>query len=318
MTGEIKMSDLYTKKTGHFKSSNGISRISYYIYEPKTAPVATVQIVHGMSEFIERYEEFAEFLCKNSVAVFGNDHIGHGNSVESYDDLGHFFTPNGWRDMISDAHTMSKIGAKLFPNIPHIIFGHSMGSFVTKGCMIKFPSEIDCVILSGTGENMPFATASLALIESLIKIRGGRERSEFIYGLAFGKFNSHIDSPRTQSDWLTRDCEKIKEYVSDLRCITMFTLNGFDNLAKLMNYVNSDKWYEKVSKTLPILMMSGEEDPVGGWGEGVRSVYGKLLENGCNAALKMYDGCRHELVNELNRHEVYSDVLTAIKKTLEI
>lgn len=308
----------YTKTVGYFKSANGVTDVKYYIYTPVTKPVAAIQIVHGMCEFTERYEELAEFMCKNSIAVYGNDHIGHGSSVKTNDDLGFFFTGDGWKDMISDARKMLSIGKRTFEGVPHIMLGHSMGSYVARACMVKLPSELDCVILSGTGDAVPFTTANLALIDALKKTKGGRFRSEMLYALAFGRYNSHISLPRTQSDWLTRDEEKIREYVSDIRCVTMFTVNGFENLVKLCAYVNCDKWYASVSRSLPVLMMSGEEDPVGGWGKGVRNVYERLEACGCNVALRMYEDCRHELVNELNRQQVYEDILTALKKTLEI
>lgn len=310
--------DSYIKSTGFFKSSNGISDIKYYIYTPKVKPIAAMQIVHGMCEFVERYEEFIEFLCQNGIAVFGNDHIGHGSSVKTNDDLGYFFTPSGWNDMIADTRKMLLLGKERFCELPIIMFGHSMGSFVTRACMVKFPKLIDCVILSGTGSGIPAATASLALVESLIKVKGERYRSDTIWNIAFGKFNSHISMPRTQSDWLTRDKDKVREFISDIKCVTIFTLNGMLNLTKLMTYVNQDRWYENVDKEIPVLMMSGTEDPVGDWGEGVLTVYENLKEKGANVALKLYDDCRHELTNELNRQDVYSDVLTALKKTLEI
>lgn len=308
----------YTKTVGYFKSANGITDIKYYVYTPVTKPVAAIQIVHGMCEFTERYEEFAEFMCKNSIAVYGNDHIGHGSSVKTNDELGYFFTPNGWKDMIADTRRMLLIGKERFGELPTIMFGHSMGSFVARACMVKFPELIDCVILSGTGSGIPAVTASLALVESMIKVKGARHRSDTIWNIAFGKFNSHISMPRTQSDWLTRDKDKVREYISDIRCVTIFTLNGMLNLTKLMAYVNQDRWYENADKKLPVLMMSGTEDPVGDWGKGVMTVYEKLKENGANVALKLYDDCRHELVNELNRQQVYEDILTALRKTLEI
>ncbi len=308
----------YTKTTGFFKSSNGMTSVKYYLYTPKTKPIAAVQIVHGISEFIERYEELAQFLCENSIAVYGNDHIGHGGSVKNNDELCFFFNENGWKHLIADTRKMLLIGKKNYENIPHIMLGHSMGSFIAKACMVKFPSELSCVILSGTGDRIPLMTAGLAITDAVIKTKGADYRSERLFQLVFGSYNSHIENARTQSDWLTRDYEKVKEYVTDIRCVTLPTANALNNLMKLYTYANTDKWYASVSRSLPILMMSGEEDPVGEWGVGVRNVYERLKACGCNVDLKMYEGCRHELTNELNRHEVYADILTALRKTLDI
>ena len=308
----------YNKTKGIFTSSNGITPVSYYIYEPKTEAKALVQIVHGMSEFIERYESFIDFLCANSIAVCGNDHIGHGASVVTEDDYGFFYTGNGWRNMVSDAYTMSVIGRKHFPGLPYVMLGHSMGSFVARACITKFGKQMSGVILSGTGCGIPFTTAQLALVESVMKAKGSRYRSEAINAVAFAGYTSHIENPRTQMDWLTRDKDIILKYLTDKRCITMFTVNGFDNLTKLYSYVNKDEWYDSVDKTLPILLVSGSEDPVGNYGEGVKRVYNMLLKNKCSARLKLYEGGRHEMLNEINRAEVYADVLEWLKVTLSL
>lgn len=304
----------YIKTTGYFKSANGISEIAYYMYSPRTAPRAAVQIVHGMSEFIERYEEFAAFLCANSIAVFGCDHIGHGRSVASEEDKGYFYTNKGWQDMISDCYTMSKIGRKIYSGIPYILFGHSMGSFVARAAMVKFGSQIDLTILSGTGAGLAFSTSQETMVGAIEASRGGRYRSTFLNDLAFGRYNSHIEAPVTKSDWLTRDHDKVIEFLSDPKYVSIFTVNGFLNLIKLYTYVNREEWYKSIRLDKPILLISGDEDPVGGWGKGVKSVYDKLAAYGCNAELRLYAGGRHELLNEINRQEVFYDILAAIKK----
>ncbi len=311
------MEKSYKKTTGSFKSANGISDIAYYIYTPPKGARAALQIVHGMSEFIERYEEFADFLCANGVAVFGCDHIGHGNSVKKSEDKGYFFTPNGWRDMIADCRTMMNIGKNSFPQLPYIMLGHSMGSFVVRAAAVKFGSKIDAAIFSGTGTGMPALTAQLAFLETMAAAKGGRYRSKLADDLAFGKYNSHIAEPKTQSDWLTHDHDKIIEFLSDEKYVDMFTLNGFINLAKLSSYVNRDEWYVALRKDMPILMFSGSEDPVGNWGEGVKEVYEKLLACGCNVSLKLYEDGRHEMLNEIQRQQVYKDVLDWIDTIAE-
>lgn len=312
------MSASFKKYKGHFMSANGISDIAYYVWQPEDKPRAAVQIVHGMGEYTERYEEFAGFLCENGIAVFGNDHIGHGASVFREEDKGYFFTSDGWKDMVPDCYTMFKIGKRRFRGVPTIVFGHSMGSFVTRAAITKFGTKMDCAILSGTGAGVPFTASQKVFADALKRAKGGRSRSELADKLAFGGYNSHIESPQTQSEWLTRDRERLLEYLTDPRRVQTFTINGYENLLKLYNYVSTDEWYESVDRTLPILIMSGDEDPVGGWGKGVREVYDKLKERGCNIALKIYEGARHELLQETNRDEVCRDVLRALEKTLGI
>lgn len=309
-----KLSSAFIKTTGYFKSSNGVSQIAYYIYAPRTTPKAAVQIVHGMCEYIERYEEFAAFLCENSIAVFGYDHIGHGRSVRSEDDKGYFYTDKGWQNMISDCYAMSKIGRRLFSGVPYILLGHSMGSFVARAAMVKFGSQIDLAILSGTGAGVAFSGSQLAMLKAIETSRGGRFRSTFVNDLAFGRYNSRIKDPVTQSDWLTRDKDKLLEYLSDPKYVSMFTVNGFLNLIKLYTYVSTEEWYKSIRLDRPILLISGEEDPVGDWGKGIKSVYDKLSGYGCNAELRLYKGGRHEMLNEINRREVFADILAAIYK----
>ena len=311
------MEKCYKKATGSFKSANGITDIAYYIYTPPKKARASLQIVHGMSEFIERYEDFADFLCSNGIAVFGCDHIGHGNSVKKSEDKGYFFTAKGWRDMIADCRTMMNIGRKSFQGVQYIMLGHSMGSFVARAAAVKFGSKIDAAIFSGTGIGMPALTAQLAFIETVAAAKGDRYRSKLVNDMAFGKYNSRITEPKTQSDWLTHDHDKIIEFLSDEKYVDMFTVNGFLNLSKLSGYVNRDEWYVAVRKDMPILMFSGSEDPVGGWGEGVKEVYEKLLACGCNVSLKLYEGGRHEMLNETDRLDVYKDVLDWINTIAE-
>lgn len=301
----------FVKSRGFFKSANGITDIACYIYSPKTRPVAAVQIVHGMGEFIERYEELAAFLCENSVAVFGCDHIGHGASVRSDREKGYFFTDKGWQDMIADCRTMFGIGKRLFAGVRLTVYGYSMGSFVARAAITKFGSQMDGAVLCGTGIGLPFAAPVEAAVKAVRAVHGERFRSELVDRLMFGNCNAHIENPRTQSDWLTRDHDEMLKYITDSRRTGVFTINGFENLIRLYEYVSRDRWYDSVEKKLPILLLSGREDPVGEWGRGVEEVYERLRLRGCSVAMKLYDGARHDLIHELDRSQVFEDILKA-------
>lgn len=306
----------YTKITGHYQSSCGKADIAYYVYVPKNEPKAIVQLSHGMCEYVERYEHFAEFLARHDILLCGNDHIGHGSSVPSDADFGYFYSNNGWQSMISDLHTLTGIVRKKYPSLPFFLFGHSMGSFLARAYITKYSRELDGAIICGTGSGVPFTSAQLVACEMIEKAYGDRHRSEKLNKIAFGAYTAMIKDARTEMDWLSRDNEVIMKYIMDKRCDFIFTINGFNNLARMMAYVNDDRWYESVRKTLPILMISGKADPVGNYGRGVKKVYSKLCSEGCDVRMKLYDCARHELVNEINKDEVFRDVISFISETI--
>lgn len=308
----------FRKSTGFFDSSNGIDRIAYYIYCPEnTAVRAVVQISHGMCEYIERYEDFADFLCGNGIAVCGNDHLGHGNSVSSDDELGYFASEMGWTFLPKDLHRMTAIMQEEYGDLPYIMFGHSMGSFAARAYAAKYGRCLDGLILCGTSGGESAADAGLALAKSLSAVKGDHYRSEKIQQMLFGVSNFKVEEKRTEFDWVSRDREIVAKYMLDPKCNFTFTVRGYYDLIMLLEYVSSEDWADKIRKHLPIFLISGDMDPVGGYGKGVRKVYERLTEAGVeNVSMKLYEGARHELINEINRSEVYGDVLDWINSVI--
>ncbi len=308
----------FKKSTGFFDSSNGIDRIAYYIYRPEnTAVRAVVQISHGMCEYIERYEDFADFLCGNGIAVCGNDHLGHGNSVSSDDELGYFAPEMGWTFLPKDLHRMTAIMQEEYGDLPYIMFGHSMGSFAARAYAAKYGRCLDGLILCGTSGGESAADAGLALAKSLSAVKGDHCRSEKIQQMLFGVSNFKVEEKRTEFDWVSRDKEIVAKYMLDPKCNFTFTVRGYYDLIMLLEYVSSEDWADKIRKHLPIFLISGDMDPVGGYGKGVRKVYERLTEAGVeNVGMKLYEGARHELINEINRSEVYGDVLDWINSVI--
>lgn len=301
----------YTKTTGKIPSSNRADKIAYYVYKPNCTPKALVQITHGMCEYAERYEDFIDCLCKEGYAVIIHDHIGHGNSVSSESDLGYFAVSKGWIYLINDLHRVSETGRKIFGGLPHYIIGHSMGSLVLRCYLAKFSSEIDGAVIMGTVGNlsglMPFAKA---MADSEITFHGVKSRSKKLNNIMFGMANMRIKNPRSKFDWISRDEKVVEKYEADSKCNFVFTASAFRDLFTLLEYCSDPSWYGKIRRDLPIILMSGSEDFVGQYGRGPMHIFTKLVSRGVSdTEIKLYDGCRHELLNELSRSEVYSDIV---------
>lgn len=292
-----------------YKSRDGIHNISYHVWFPQGAVRGVVQISHGMCEYIMRYRDFAEYLAAHGFVVCGNDHLGHGESVNSRDELGYFCEKNGWETAVGDLHTLTKIMKKNYASVPYFMFGHSMGSFMARAYCIRYGFELDAAVFCGTSGGIDGIPGMLAFIGALERVRGDKYRSALVDNIAFGAYNRKIEGNRTPYDWISRDTEIVDKYSADGLCTFIFTLNGFENLMKVLWYVSNDKWYSSFRKDLPVLLASGGSDPVGSYGEGVKKVYSNMLENGCDVRLKLYGGARHELINETNRREVYRDML---------
>lgn len=327
-------------ETHRFKSSDGVHRCHYIVMLPDGEPKGIVQIAHGMCEYIERYTDLMSFLADNGFVVCGNDHLGHGKTAENKDDLGYFSPENGWQNAVTDMHRLTKIIKKRFPDLPFVLIGHSMGSFLARAYAVKFAHEASGYVFMGTAdgyestvtgiENKDGRASELAkkllggnerkvgagaimtmltVAESMKKIRGDRYRSDTLEKIGFGSYNERIENTQTGYEWITRSEDVVAAYAADPLCNYKFTVNGYINLASVLWYISNDRWYSSMPKDIPVLLMGGTADPVGNYGEGVKAVYDKLKDHSDNVAIKLYEGCRHELINELNRKDVYSDLL---------
>lgn len=203
---------------------------------------------------------------------------------------------------------------KAYPAVKHIAFGHSMGSFVVRCFDARYPELSSASVYMGTGGTNDAAGIGIKVADLIAHIKGAHHRSEFMDKLAFGKYNVKFEK-RTSYDWLTRDQAIVNQYIADPLCGYLFTIKGMADLLHLNTAANSDEWYEKVRKDLPILLISGAEDPVGEYAKGIDEVYNKLLQSGHTAVEeKLYSECRHEVLNELNKEEVYEDIYSFIMK----
>ncbi len=303
-----------------FDSRDGKSRLHAVRYEPeeKDGVRCVVQIVHGMAEYAERYEEFAGFLTARGCVVTGEDHLGHGKSVGEDGKPGYFCEQDPATVLVRDAHRLKKMTQALYPDVPYVIMGHSMGSFITRNYMFRYGTGVDAVIIMGTGMQPPALLAASKAVAGIQKFFCGSEHvSKLIDRLAFGSYNKNIENPRTPFDWLSRDNERVDRYMADPLCGFVFTVNGFSALFELISRLHDRENLKRIPAGLPVLMVSGAADPVGDYGRGVRSAYGSLRGAGLeNIRLKLYEGGRHELLNETNRDEVMADIFSWIEETV--
>lgn len=304
---------MYTKSEFTFESVSKLAPIHAAQYIPQGEVKAVLQIAHGMAEHLERYEGFIDALTDQGVAVFINDHIGHGGSVKSEEDKG-FFGDKGWETMVLDCRSLFNIARGKYPDLPYFFFGHSMGSFVAREFIRRYGNDLNGAIICGTGGSNPGAPIGVKLAKMIAKSKGERYRSKFIDGMAFGSYNKKFEG-RTNFDWLTRDQDIVDQYIADPDCGYLFTLNGYIGLFSALATVSKKDWYEGVPKELPILLISGSMDPVGNYGKGPAEVCDKLKDTGHDAQLILYADCRHEILNESAvKDQVAKDVLAFMEE----
>ena len=295
--------------TEFYLDSHGKGKLHCCKWTPTQMPKAVVQIVHGIAEYAERYDAFARFLNAHGIAVVAEDHMGHGKSVGNDLPLGYFY--GGWLAAVADSYSLMKKTMTEYPGIPYILFGHSMGSFIARNYICRYGTGIDAAVIMGTGMQ-PGAVLRAALILAGVQklFYGSRHVSKLIDKMAFGGYGSKIANPRTPWDWLSRDEERVDRYIADPMCGFTFTVNGFGALFTLVSRLHSQENLKAVPKDLPVFMVSGDADPVGDYGKGVRRAYDSLVAAGLkDISLKLYEGARHELLNETNRAEVMEDIL---------
>lgn len=295
-----------------FTSCNGKTGIRVRRHDPDGAARGIVQIAHGIAEHIERYDDFADFLAQNGFIVVGNDHLGHGKSINDPSELGFFAENGGWELAVGDMRKLYEATSGENPGLPYFIFGHSMGSFLTRTYLIRYRSGLAGAVICGTGQQNPAVVEGGLLLGKMeIRKHGAKYRSQKLNDLAFGKYNAAFAPARTVSDWLSRDEESVDKYVDDELCGYIPSAGLFVDMLTGVKYIGSQRNVERMKKDLPVFFISGDKDPVGENGKGVMRAYRSFLKAGMSdVTLKLYHDCRHELLNELNRREVYSDVLS--------
>ena len=308
------MNYVFTDTT--FPSSDGIHNIYAEIYAPKDGDIkGVVQLAHGMIDHVGRYKVLAGYLSRAGYVFAGHHHLGHGKTVNSKDEYGYFAKSNGVSYLVEDMHLMNLKLRELYPDVPITVLGHSMGSFITRLYAQKYPEDMEKVIIHGTGGPNPLLPMGKFVAGIIRLFRGGKYRSKLITGLAFGSYNSRFPESDGKNAWLTRDVSRVSDRKDDELLRFIFTTSGYLDLFRMIGMVNSRTWFKSYPKDMPTLIISGDMDPVGNYGKGPAYVYDQLIREGCSASeLKLYEGARHELFNETNSDEVFSDLLAWIEK----
>ncbi len=297
-----------------FPSTDGKNTIHAELFIPSDNNIkGVVQISHGMMDYIGRYEGMADALCAAGYALAGNDHLGHGDSVATPADFGFFASHGGYNYVIDDLKRMNDVIRREIKDVPVVLLGHSMGSFISRLYAIKYSETIDGLIIHGTAGPNPATGAGKLLVKILRAVKGERHRSKFVCSLADGGYNKGFDPAEGSGAWLTRDPSMVADRIGNPKNDFIFTLAGYEDLFIMLGGCNSKHWFGAFPKGLRTLVVSGEEDPVGGFGKGVRYVYDNLKANGADVELKLYPGARHELFNETNRDEVFADLIKWIE-----
>ncbi len=302
------MTKNYTLHTEHFPSADGRSQVAYYRFVPSGEPRAILQISHGMCEYLMRYEPLANHFIGLGYLVCGHDHTGHGASAATPDDLGY---PGGSHVMVEDVEKLRALMKEQYPELPLILLGHSMGSFIARLHAAVYPGAVDALVIVGTGgPGNPTGLGKL-VARLVARLRGDRHRSKLITAMAFGSYLSRIPKAdrRSKNDWLSRDAEVVRAYDADPLCGYPFTAKGYYDLFDLISKVSRKSWPAALPKDLPILLMSGDADPVGAYGRGVQKVFHRLLAVGhTDVSLLLYPKMRHEIFHELGKESVREDL----------
>lgn len=302
-----------------FQSATGTGTIHGRLYLPQQITAVNnllLQIVHGMAEHMERYDLFCRFLAGKGLAVCIHDQAGHGQSASSPETLGFFDESGGVENVQQDIDLMADHVLEMLAALPdspktwrRVLLGHSMGSFIGRCYCTRPNNNLAGAIFSGTKGSDPALALGLFLAKRSIRKNGSLYKDNFIASLSSQGNLKRIPDAKTEFDWLTRDQAIVDAYVADPWCGYTFTAAGYRDLFTWIILISHKEWAASIPASLPILLVSGSEDPVGQYGKGPRQVLQRLADAGHRAELKIYDGCRHEVLNEINRQEVWQDIL---------
>ena len=290
-----------------YYGSKGAGTIHGCRWTPEQPPVAVVQIIHGIAEYVERYDDFARYLNRLGFLVVAEDHMGHGKSINGEGIQGYFH--GGWFTAVEDSYQLLQDTRKEFPDLPYVLFGHSMGSFMTRTILEKYPdSGISAAVICGTGwQPKAVLNTGIGVCRMVCKQQGEKKPSKILEKLVFSNYNKKVEHPRTSYDWLTRDSGIVDRYLADPFC-------GFTPTGGLMRELLTGIRYEQenlsaMKKDLPVLFIAGGDDPVGNYGKGVlRSAEAFRKAGMLDVSCKIYPLGRHEILNEINWEEVYQDI----------
>lgn len=300
-----------------FYRSRGGGLICGYRWVPEGAPKAVVQIVHGIADHASRYEPFAEYLNSQGYLVVAQDHMGHGDSITEEAPQGYF--NGGWFAGVDDTYQLYLDTRKKHPDLPCVLFGHSMGSFIARTILARYPdSGIDAAVICGTGWLNPLVLRGGRLTADLVcRRKGDKHYSKTLQKLMFGSYNARIENPRTENDWISRDEAQVDAYNVDPLCGFIPTAGLVREMLDGVIYIQDPGNLARMRKDLPVLFIAGGDDPVGSCGKGVEQAAAEFAKAGMvRVSKRIYPDGRHEILGEINREEVFNDTAKWIKSVL--
>ncbi len=298
----------FNKREIEVRSSDGKNTLRGTAYIPEGEVRGLFHLVHGMTEYIGRYDEFMSQIASSGFVCFGFDNLGHGKTAKE-SDLGFIAERQGYKYLVEDVKIFADQIRKEYPNAPYILMGHSMGSFIVRLHAAKYGELIDKLIICGTAGKNPAAAAGLLLCNIIKSVRGARAVSPFIESIAFGAYNKRFEG-LSQYDWLTKDRSIIEKYEQDKYCTFHFTVSAMHDLITLISLCNDKRWFNNMRADMPILLVAGDMDPVGNYGKGVYEVYQNLIKSGHqDVSIKLYKNCRHEIHNDSCKQQMLDDIL---------
>jgi alpha-beta hydrolase superfamily lysophospholipase len=301
-------------------SSKDNVEIQAYGWLPENNPVAVIQIAHGMQEYAQRYDHFARWMNSKNIAVYASDHIGHGSSIGSMDEISHFPRKDDWQRSVDILHRLTEKIRLDHPGIPLVVLGHSMGSVLVQTYMVRYGKAAEGYILSGViRQPMLMANLGTIIVKTLVVFYGLNDRSKFVISMGYGQYNKHFKPCRTKCDWLCRDNSIVDGYISSPLCGVPLTNSFYLNFFHGFSFIACRRNLKKIPEGKPVLIIAGKSDPAGFFGKAPVKI-GNLLSRFAKAKveLKLYPEARHEILNEINKEEVYRDVLAWIGKALDL
>ena len=296
-------------------NSSSVS-LDFALFESKKdLTYGVVQISHGMAEHLGRYENFINHLNNEGFHVIIHNHRGHGNRLVD-GKIGFFASKDGWSCLVDDLILIHEWAVKQYPELPHILLGHSMGSWIAMSALQKV-TDFNAALISGSSKPKALETIVQKLLVRIETLRlGPSGYSNFLHKTIFGGFNAKFKDTNTPNDWLTRDQSSVDDYTKDPLCGFVVTNQlWLDVIEGVSNIFISDN-LDLISKKMPMLVFSGSEDPVGGMGKGTKELQNSLVESGCKSTLLLIEGARHETLNETDKIDTYQHIVSFLKNSL--
>lgn len=306
-------------RTEYYYDSCGVGQIRACIWTPESEPRAVVQLVHGIAEHVERYDDYANWLNEKGILVVAQDHMGHGKSIGKDGILGYFH--GGWFSAVEDTYHLLQQTMEQYPDVPYVLFGHSMGSFIVRTILIQHPDSgiAGCVVCGTAWQPAALLKAAMPMCKFLCRNGGDKKPSPILKKMMFGSYNQKVEHARTENDWLSRDDRVVDAYNRDPLCGFTATAGLYRDMMTGISYIQQKDMLDAMKRETPVLFVAGSADPVGAYGQGVQRAANVFQNFGMlDVSIKLYPMCRHEILNEINNTQVYEEIQDWIEDKIKV